>query len=81
MYPIPRADSVPKELREIVDNPIFDANELTLEAVYKRAYKAGDTDEWRMEFSVKYNDVIVEVRTNGVEPEWVYQQLMKLLKK
>lgn len=81
LYPIPRADSVPKELREIVDNPIFDANELTLEAVYKRAYKAGDTDEWRMEFSVKYNDVIVEVRTNGVEPEWVYQQLMKLLKK
>ncbi|MBQ8910120.1 MAG: hypothetical protein IJY91_03690 [Oscillospiraceae bacterium] len=84
LYPIPRADSVPEELREIVDNPIFDANELTLEAVYMRAYKvdeAGDIDGWRMAFSVKYGDIIVEVRTKGVEPEWVYQQLMNLLEK
>ena len=82
LYPIPRAESVPEELREIVDNPIFDANELTLETVYMRAYKAdeaGDVDGWRMAFSVKYGDVIVEVRTKGVEPEWVYQQLMNLL--
>lgn len=84
LYPIPRADSVPEELREIVDNPIFDANELTLETVYMRAYKvdeAGDIDGWRMEFSVKYDDVIVQVRTKGVDPEWVYQQLMNLLEK
>lgn len=81
LYPIPRADSVPDELREIVDNPIFDAEELTLEAVYRRAYKvndAGDTDGWRMEFSVKYGDVVVTVRAKGVTPEWVYQQLMLL---
>ena len=81
LYPIPRADSVPDELREIVDNPIFEAEELTLEAVYCRAYKvddAGDTDGWRMRFSVKYGDVIVSVSTKGVEPEWLYQQLMNL---
>ena len=81
LYPIPRADSVPDELREIVDNPIFEAEELTLETVYCRAYKvddAGDTDGWRMRFSVKYGDVIVSVRTKGVEPEWLYQQLMIL---
>ncbi len=82
LYPIPRAESVPEELWEIVDNPIFDADELTLETVYKRAYKvdeAGDVDGWRMAFSVKYGDVIVEVRTKGIEPEWVYQQLRSLL--
>lgn len=81
LYPIPRADSVPDELREIVDNPIFEAKELTPEAVYCRAYKvndAGDTDGWRMRFSVKYGDVIVSVSAKGVEPEWLYQQL-KLL--
>lgn len=81
LYPIPRADSVPDELREIVDNPIFEAEELTLEAVYCRAYKvndAGDTDGWRMRFSVKYGDIIVSVSTKGVEPEWLYQQLMIL---
>ena len=81
LYPIPRADSVPDELREIVDNPIFDAKELTLETVYSRAYKvedAGDTDGWRMRFSVRYGDVIVAISTKGVEPEWLYQQLMML---
>ena len=82
LYPIPRADSVPDELHEIVDNPIFEAEELTLEAVYCRAYKvddAGDTDGWRMRFSVKYGDVIVSISTKGVEPEWVYQQLVNLI--
>lgn len=81
LYPIPRADSVPDELREIVDNPIFEAEELTLEAVYCRAFKvndAGDTDGWRMRFSVKYGDIVVSVSTKGVEPEWLYQQLMLL---
>ena len=82
LYPIPRAYSVPDELREIVDNPNFEAEELTLEAVYCRAYKvndAGDTNGWRMKFSVKYGDVIVSVSTKGVDPEWVYQQLTGLI--
>ena len=82
LYPIPRADSVPDELREIVNDPIFEAEELTLEAVYCRAYKvndAGDTDGWRMKFSVKYGDVIVSVSTKGVEPEWLYQHLVNLI--
>lgn len=82
MYPIPRADSVPDELREIVDDPIFDAEELTLEAVYRRAYKvqdAGDTNGWRMRFSVRYGDVIVSVSSKGIEPEWLYDQLKDLI--
>lgn len=82
LYPIPHGESVPEELRQIVGNPIFMAEELTLEVIYARAYKvedAGDTDGWRMAFSVKYGDMVVEVRTKGVEPEWVYQQLMDIL--
>ena len=84
LYPIPRASSVPDELRETVNDPIFEAEELTLEAVYCRAYKvsdADDTDGWRMKFSVKYGDVIVSVSAKGVEPEWLYQQLMLLNKR
>ena len=80
-YPIPRADSVPEELREIVDDPIFDAEELTLEAVYRRAYKvqdAGDTDGWRMRFSVRYGDVLISINSKGVEPEWLFDQLIRL---
>jgi len=81
LYPIPRASSVPDELREIVNDPIFAAEELTLEAVYCRAYKvndAGDTDGWRMRFSVKYGDVVVSVSAKGIEPEWLYRQLTAL---
>lgn len=81
LYPIPRARSVPDELREIVDDPIFAAKELTLDAVYRRAYKvddAGDTDGWRMKFSVRYGDIVVAVSAKGVEPEWMYQQLTGL---
>ena len=82
LYPIPRADSVPDELREVVDDPIFEVEELTLDAVYCRACKvndAGDTDGWRMKFSVKYGDIVVSISTKGVEPEWLYQQLMNLV--
>ena len=84
LYPIPRADSVPESLREIVDNPIFNASELTLEAVYKRTYKvndAGDADGPRMAFSVKYDNVIVEIRAKGITPEWIYHTLKQLLNK
>lgn len=81
LYPIPRAESVPAELREIVDNPIFEAKELTLETVYARAYQlndAGDSGGWRMDFTVKYGDILVEIHTQGISPEWVYEQLKKL---
>ena len=81
LYPIPRADSVPEELREIVDNPIFLAEELTLEVVQARAYKvqdAGDSHGWRMAFSVKYDDIVVEVCSKGIDPQWVYDQLAAL---
>ena len=84
LYPIPRADSVPEELREIVDDPIFIAEELTLDAVYARAYKAGesgDSNGWRMSFCVKYGDFLVRIRSKGVEPAWVYQQLIHILEK
>lgn len=82
LYPIPRAESVPEDKWEIVNNPIFNADELTLEVVCKRAYKAsdsGDTSSWRMSFSVKYGDIIVKVSSKGVSPEWVYDQLVGLM--
>jgi len=81
LYPIPRADSVPAELHEIVNDPIFLAEDLTAEAVWARAYRvndAGDTDGWRMAFTVKYGDILVHVRAKGVDPQWLYAQLMNI---
>lgn len=78
LYPIPRADSVPAELWEIVDNPIFNINDLTLDTVKARAYildDAGDSSSYRMHFSVLCGDVVVEVSSKGISPEWMYSQL------
>ena len=79
LYPIPRADSVPENLREVVDNPIFYAEELSPELIWARAYKSGeqgDSNGWRMTFSVLYGDMIVTIRSKGVEPDWLYEQLV-----
>ncbi len=81
LYPIPRADSVPEELREVVDNPIFYAEELSPELIWARAYKSGeqgDSNGWRMSFSVLYGDMVVTVRSKGVDPDWLYEQLASL---
>lgn len=82
LYPIPRAESVPEELWEIVDNPIFEIGDLTKEAVWARAYRVeeeGDTDGYRMSFSVLYpGNVLVNIAIKGVEPETVYRMLAQL---
>ena len=81
LYTFPLADSVPEELFEIVDRPIFNIDELTLEAVSRRAYSINennDTSKIRMSFGVRYGDIVVEVTTKGVSPEWIYDQLIKL---
>ncbi len=77
-YPIPRAESVPEQLWAIVDNPIFDADELTLAAVEKRAYRLSEDNHQRMRFSVRYGEYVVEVSTVGVSPQWLYDRLMEL---
>lgn len=84
LYPVPRADSVPEELWEIVDCPIFSIEELTLAAVKARAYRvneAGDTDGWHMHFGVLYDDVLVEVSAKGLSPETIFDLLAEVTPK
>lgn len=81
LYPIPRADSVPDQLREIVDNPIFKIEELTLKAVKSRAYTvddSGDDSGYRMHFSVLYGDIVVQVNAKGVKIEDIFSLLNDL---
>ena len=81
LYPIPRGDSVPEELWEIVDRPIFLFEELTLDAVRMRAYSvsdAGDGSGPRMEFGVLYGDILVEVNVKGVSPEKIFEMLSEV---
>ncbi len=81
LYPIPRADSVPDELREIVNDPVFRSGELTLAAVRARAYEAsdaGDVSGPRMHFGVLYGDILVELSVKGATPEAIFQILQQL---
>jgi hypothetical protein len=83
LYPIPRAESVPDDLREIVDNPIFPIDELTIDTVRARTYKVsdkGDSQGPRMRFSVLYGDVLVELSAKGVAPEEMFQMLEQIKK-
>ena len=81
LYPVPRADSVPRELRKIVDNPIFRIEDLTREVVRARAYEvsdAGDTSGPRMRFSVLYGDTLVEVNVKGASSDTVFELLRQI---
>lgn len=81
LYPIPLSESVPEELRQIVDHPIFSAEELTQDVVNRRAYyinDSGDTSGPRMNLGVLYGEVLVEVTAKGVSTEWLYERLSDL---
>jgi hypothetical protein len=83
LYPIPRADSVPDELRQIVDNPIFLIDELTLDTVRARSYEVSDSGDEkgpRMRFSVLYGDTLVELNVKGAAPEVMFQILRQIKK-
>lgn len=83
LYPIPRADSVPDELREIVGNPIFLIDELTLDTVRARTYEvldSGDEQGPRMRFSVLYGDTLVELNVKGAAPEAIFEILQRFRK-
>jgi hypothetical protein len=75
LYPIPRAESVPAGLREIVDNPIVKAEDLTTDFIRARSYTVDDAGDdntgYRMRFSVLYGDVLVELNAKGVTQEAV----------
>jgi hypothetical protein len=81
LYPIPRAESVPRELREIVENPIFRIEELALDTVRARTYEAQDTGDIsgpRMRFSVLYGDTLVELNVKGASAEEIFDILQQI---
>ena len=78
LYPIPWMDSVPQELMDFVTNPVFLSDELTLEAVQARVLLDGRRDGAQMNFSVLYDDVIINLDVSGMTPEQVWEMLSQL---
>ena len=78
LYTLPLADSVPEELFQTVDRPIFRWEELTQEAVERRVMSLpgdGEGITTRINLGVLYDGILVEVTAKGVTPQWLYRQL------
>lgn len=82
LYPIPLADSVPEELFEIVYNPIFSIDDLTLDTVKKRVImhnEEGNEKKITIRLGVLYDEkYLVTVDTSGISPEELYGILTEL---
>lgn len=62
LYEIPYGETVPEEYRQVFNDPLFAAEDLSLEVVRSRMKSvrdAGDTDTPRGSFSVLYSDGVV----------------------
>ncbi len=74
-------DAVPEETREMLENPIFPIEELTLEAICARVDTAevndGDSPVL-LGFGVLCGDVLIQVSAKNIDPQWLYDQLMAL---
>ena len=80
LYPQPRAFTVPDELESVVSNPIFRIEDLSMDVIMRR-YDTASYDIYGdivMKFGVLYGDILVQVNVRNVEPQWLYEQLMKL---
>jgi hypothetical protein len=83
LYPVPRADSVPDELRLVVDSPVFYADEMTIDVIGKRIYTLGETGENeinvpRADFSVLYGDVLVNFMSKGLSAEQIWTMVQEV---
>lgn len=83
LYTIPWMASVPMELMPYVMNPVFLAEELSLEVVIARTIQGRgrssyDSPVWQINFGVLFDDVIVTVDASGVTPEQVWEMFLSL---
>lgn len=75
---------MPRDTREIIENPIFIVEALMLEIVKMREYvrsEQGDSSKHdeNLRFSVLYNDILVEISTEGVSAVFLFQELLRIL--
>ena len=77
-YAYPWIDAVPEERREIVMNPIFNIDGLSLDVVNSRIYKVEDVEDLSMNFSVLYDEILVEVYTETIGAEELFNMLVAI---
>lgn len=74
LYTVPLYESVPKEYRTTVFDPVFRAEELTEDMVCARCAESDGDAPW-IRFSVLFGDAVVDITAKGVTPEEIYSML------
>lgn len=83
LYPIPWCDSMPPDKAPIIENPIFKAEDLTVDLIRLREYIRGEQNDpsgnsVNLHFSVLYGDILVAVTTEGVSAQTLFDALSVL---
>jgi len=80
LYSIPLADTVPRELWDFVFDPIFLAEDMSIDVIRARAFSAGRRDDpgYSINFRVLYGDILVNINANGLSPEQIWDMLAGL---
>lgn len=82
LYPIPRGESVPEELWEIVQSPVFKAEDLSEDVISKRVTEHSEDGKTvkKINFSLIFdNDIVITISTADLEPKEVYEMLIKTI--
>ena len=76
LYPIPWTDSIPDALWDVVQRPVFLAEELSLEVIRARVYiqdESGEGPQPRADFNVLYGDVLVSFSSKGLSAQQLWE--------
>lgn len=77
-YTIPFANSIPRSLRDTMDNPIFQAGELTEEILSYRKYishEQGDKGGECMRFAIQCGEYLIEYNIKGNSLDGVFDMI------
>ncbi|MCL2571658.1 MAG: hypothetical protein FWE11_04575 [Defluviitaleaceae bacterium] len=77
LYPIPWFETVPDALIQYVSNPVFLPHELSLEIIEARVLLS--RSEYRINFSVILDDIVIEIGSSGLTPEEVFYMIAPFL--
>lgn len=74
---------MPKDKAHIIENPVFKIEDLTVDILRMRGYTRNEQSDpsknsVNMRFSVLYDDILVEVNTEGVGFEYLFDELSRI---
>ncbi len=78
-YSYPLYRTVPEEYVEIAVDPVFEADEVTLDVVRTREYHVPYNDGSELiRFGVKFGDLLLHIDATNIDPEWIYEQIVQI---